>query len=90
MGHKHSFATILKLKSYKPSREALTKLRLAKELLDHTLVIVKKNNILKRFNSLNSAAKELNVSRRGLNYCMNKRILLRNTYLIIKLTELKF
>ena len=88
--HRHSLATILKLRSYKPSLETLTKLRLAKELSGQTIIVVnKKNNSIKKYNSLNSAAKELNVTRQGIKYSINKNILLRNTYLIIKLINLR-
>lgn len=91
LGHKHSAATLLKLKSYKPSSETLIKLRLAKELLGNvTIVINKKNNAIKKYNSLNSAAKDLNVTRQGLKYCIDKNILLKNTYLIIKLLKIRF
>lgn len=89
-GHRYSLATILKLKSYKPSLKALIKLRSAKELSGQTIIIVnKKNNKIKKYNSLNSAAKKLNVTRRGIKYSVNKNILLKNTYLIIKLIKLK-
>jgi len=90
-GHRHSLDTMLKLKAYKPSPETLVKLRLAKELSGHiTIVINKNNNFIKKYNSLNSAAKELNVTRQGLKYCINNNILLKKTFLIIKLIKLEF
>jgi len=82
---------ILKLKSYKPNLEALTKLRLAKKLSGHTVIVINKNNnFIKKYNSINSAAIELNVTRQGINYCMKNKILLKNTYLIIKLIKIIF
>ena len=44
LGHKHSQETLTKLKNYKPSTEALVKLRLAKELTGNIVIIINKNN----------------------------------------------
>lgn len=91
LGHKHSCATLLKLKSYKPSLETLVKLRLSKELSGNTIIVInKKNNLIKKYNSFNSAAKDLNVTRQGLKYCMNKKILLKKIYLLIRLIKISF
>jgi hypothetical protein len=87
-GHKHSSITLLKLRNYKPSAEALTKLRLSKELSGHTTIIINKNdNSIRIYSSLRSAARSLKVTHQGLIYCIKNNVLLKNTYLVI--SELK-
>jgi|ERR1700733_15292844 hypothetical protein len=91
LGRKHSVETIAKLKNYKHSLEALTKLRLAKELSGNRIIIInKENNNINTFKSVRAAARYLNVSHPGLEYCMDKNILLKNKYLIIKLIRIKY
>ncbi len=90
LGHKHSHETLTKLKNYKPSTEALVKLRLAKELTGNIVIIINKNNnYIKKYKSLHSAAKDLNVSRAGLLYCIKKGVLLKGTYLIIRFIKIE-
>lgn len=42
LGHKHSSETIAKLKNYKPSPEALSKLISAKELSGNMIIVINK------------------------------------------------
>lgn len=91
LGHKHTLATINKLKSYKPTPETLIKLRLAKILSGNVLVVInKKNNNITKYPSIREAARNLNVTHTGLIYCMDRNILLKDTYLIIKLIKIKY
>nr|YP_009750534.1 GIY-YIG endonuclease [Tolypocladium cylindrosporum]QIJ60539.1 GIY-YIG endonuclease [Tolypocladium cylindrosporum] len=91
LGYKHTLASLNKLKNYKPTSEALAKLRLAKTLSGTVLVVInKKNNNITKYPSIREAARNLNVTHAGLMYCMNKNILLKDTYLIIKLMKIKF
>jgi hypothetical protein len=91
LGRKHSPETINILKTYKRSTEALTKLRLAKELSGNIVIVInKENNNISTFKSVRAAARYLNVSHPGLEYCMDKNILLKNKYLVIKLIRIKF
>jgi hypothetical protein len=91
LGYRHSPETILKLKNYKRSEETLKKMRLAKQLSGNTILIINVlNNNIKRYPSLNSAARDLNVSKQMLHYYMKKNILLQNTFLIIKFFKLEF
>ncbi len=90
-GHKHSEATILKLKNYKPANDTLIKLRQAKELEGITIIVInKKTNFIKKYNSLRSAARNLNVSHTGLRYGVKKKILLRNSFLLINVIKIQF
>lgn len=91
LGFKHSLETINRLKNYKPSSVALIKLRLAKASLGNIVIVVNKNdgNITK-YPSVREAARGLNVTHAGLEYCMDKNILLKDTYLIIKLIKIKY
>ena len=91
LGYKHTLNTINKLKNYKPTSEALAKLRLAKTLSGNVIVVVnKKNNNMTKYPSIREAARNLNVTHTGLIYCMNKNILLKDTYLIVKLMKLYY
>jgi hypothetical protein len=78
LGYKHTEVSMAKLKSSKPSAQALAKLRLSKEeYSNQVLVINKKTNHMKRFKSVRAAARDLNVSHSGIEYCMDKIILLK-------------
>jgi group I intron endonuclease len=105
LGIKHSPETLLKYKDRKHSPEALLNLRKAmagkipssltkiNQLLatGHvTIIINKKNNTIKRYLSIKSAARDINAAHTSLIYCMNKNILFKNTYLIIRLIKIKF
>lgn len=105
LGIKHSPETLLKFKDRKHSPEALINLKKAmkgktpspltkiNQLLatGHvTIIINKKNNSIKQYPSLNSAARALDVNKQMLYYYMKKNILLRNTFLIIRLLKIKY
>lgn len=91
LGYKHTPETILKLKTYKRSEETLKKMRLAKQLSGNTILIINiLNNNIRKYPSLNSAARDLNVNKQMLHYCMKKNILLKDTFLNIKFLKLEF
>lgn len=105
LGLKHSPETLLKLKDRKLSPEALINLRKARagktpsplakinQLLatGHiTIIINKKNNNIKKYPSISSAARDINTTHSSLIYCMKNNILFNNTYLIIRLLKIKY
>jgi group I intron endonuclease len=106
LGFKHSPETLLKLKDRKLSPEALINLKKAKagkaplsplRRINHllvtghkTIIINKKNNSIKQYPSMRSAAKDLNAVHGSLIYCMDNKLLFRNTFLIIKLIKIKW
>lgn len=95
---KHSNETILKFKNRKFSNDSIFRMRSAKtRIINHllitghiTIVINKKNNNIKQYFSIRSAAKDLNAAHGSLIYCRNNNLLFRNTYLIIKLMKLTY
>jgi group I intron endonuclease len=105
LGIKHSPETLLKFKDRKHSPEALINLRKAmagkipspltkiNQLLatGHvTIIINKKNNNIKKYPSIKSAARDINAAHSSLIYCMNNNVLLQNTFLIIRLLKIKY
>nr|QJQ35221.1 GIY-YIG endonuclease [Fusarium ramigenum]SNU76836.1 TPA: GIY-YIG endonuclease [Fusarium oxysporum f. sp. lycopersici]SNU77060.1 TPA: GIY-YIG endonuclease [Fusarium oxysporum f. sp. cucumerinum]SNU77837.1 TPA: GIY-YIG endonuclease [Fusarium oxysporum]SNU76885.1 TPA: GIY-YIG endonuclease [Fusarium oxysporum f. sp. lycopersici] len=105
-GCKHSPETLLKLKNRKLSPQALINLKLAKtgkaptsplRVINHllatghkTILINKKDNSIKQYPSIRSAAKDINATHGSLIYCMENNLLFKNTYLIIKLIKIKY
>lgn len=49
-----------------------------------TIIINKKDNSIKTYSSLRSAARSLKVTHQGLIYCIKNNVLLKNTYLVVK------
>lgn len=106
LGRKYSPETILKLKNRKLSPEALINLKLAKagkaptsplrlvNLLlatgHKTILINKKDNSIKQYPSIRSAAKDINAAHASLIYCMENNLLFKNTYVIIKLIKIRY
>lgn len=105
LGFKHSPETLLKYKNRKFSSEAIINMRKAKlgktpsplARANHllatghiTIVINKKNNNIKQYPSIRSAAKDLNAVHGSLKYCMENNKLFRDTFLIIKLFKINF
>jgi group I intron endonuclease len=105
LGIKHSPQTLLKFKDRKHSPEALVNLQKAmkgkipssstkiNQLLatGHvTIIINKKNNTIKIYPSIKSAARGINAAHSSLIYCMNNNILFKNTYLIIRFLKIKY
>jgi hypothetical protein len=91
LGYKHSAETILKLKTYIRSPQQLAKMRASKELDGNIIILININNFnIKKYPSLNSAARDLNVSKQILLYYIKKDSIYKNTHLIIKLIKFNF
>ena len=99
IGFKHSPETLLKFKNRKLNPEALANLKRAKaglapssplRKINHllatghvTTVINKKDNVVKVYESIRAAAKDIGVSRQTLSKYVNKDKLLKGIYMVI-------
>lgn len=105
LGFKHSPETLLKFKYRKFTPEAIINMKKAKlgkipsllwrtsHLLSTghiTIIINKKDNSIKQYPSVRSAAKDLNAVHGSLKYCMKNNTLFRNTFLIVRLIRIKY
>lgn len=100
LGIKARPETLLKYKDREYSSKILTNLQKTSclstkinQLLSTshvTIIVNKENNTIEMYPSIRSAARDINAAHSSLIYCMKNNILLKKTYLIIRLIKIKY